>query len=174
MCCGLRRGGRAYSAVRRRARTATRGSDSSERWRGRSGAVERRRERSLSHARLGAPRRPALAMHLVLSLPGLLAPGAVRDRPAPHLARLIALAGTPEREPDGLDAALAARYGIQRAHDWPLAAIRAAALGVDTGTAYWFAADPVTLEAGSNDVRLSGAVRDLGSDDAAALVAALN
>ena len=113
-------------------------------------------------------------MHLVLALPGLLAPGAVRDRPAPHLARLIALAGTAEREPDGLDAALAARYGIQRSHDWPLAAIRAAALGVDTGTAYWFAADPVTLEAGSNDVRLSGAVRDLGRDDVEALVASLN
>jgi hypothetical protein len=113
-------------------------------------------------------------MHLVLALPGLLAPGAARDRGAPHLARLIALAGAPMREPDGFDAALAARYGIRRAQDWPLAAIRAAAFGIDTGTSYWLTADPVTLEAGSNDVRVAGAVRDLGRDDVEALVASLN
>ena len=113
-------------------------------------------------------------MHLVLALPGLLAPGAARDRDAPHLARLIALAGAPIREPDGLDAALAVRYGIRRARDWPLAAIRAFSLGVDTGTAYWLAADPVTLEAGSDDVHVAGAARDLGRDDVEALVASLN
>lgn len=113
-------------------------------------------------------------MHLVLSLPGLLAPGAERDSAAPALARLLAQSGAPAREPDGLDAALAARYGIVRGNDWPLAPIRAAALGVDTEGAYWFVADPVTLEAGSNDVRLVGAVRDLGASDAAAIVVALN
>jgi hypothetical protein len=113
-------------------------------------------------------------MHLVLALPGLLAPGAVRDRDAPHLARLIALAGAPTREPDGLDAALAAHYGIRRAQDWPLAAMRAGSLGVDTGTAYWLAADPVTLEAGSDDVRVAGVARDLGPDAVVALVASLN
>ena len=113
-------------------------------------------------------------MHLVLALPGLLAPGVARDRAAPHLARIITHAGAPEHEPDGLDAALAAQYGLRRERDWPLAPIRAAALGVDTGTAYWLAADPVTLEAGSNDVRLDAPVRDLDADDAAALVAALN
>jgi hypothetical protein len=117
---------------------------------------------------------PALAMHLVLALPGLLAPSVARDRAAPHLARLLALAGTPEREADGLDPALAARYGIRRASDWPLAAIRASALGIDTGTAYWLRADPVALEAGSNDVQLQDAVRDLDPADSAALVAALN
>jgi len=113
-------------------------------------------------------------MHLVLALPGLLAPGATRDRVAPHLARLIALAGTPEREPDGLDAALAARYGIRRAGDWPLAPIRAAALGIDADTAYWLAADPVTLEAGTSDVQLQGAVRDLEPEESATFVTALN
>src|SRR4029453_5152067 len=35
-------------------------------------------------------------------------------------------------------------------------------------------ADPVTLEAGSNDVRVAGAVRDLARDDVEALVASLN
>jgi len=118
--------------------------------------------------------RPRLPMHLVLSLSGLLAPGAEHGSEAPHLARLIAAGGTPTRESDGLDAILAARYGIARNDDWPLAPIRAAALGVDTGDAYWLAADPVTLEAGHSDVRLAGPVRDLAAADAAALVAALN
>lgn len=113
-------------------------------------------------------------MHFVLALPGLLAPGAARDRIAPHLARLIALAATGERETDGLDAALAARYGIRRTSDWPLAPVRASALGIDADTAYWLAADPVTLEAGANDVELQGAVRDLEPEASATLVAALN
>ena len=113
-------------------------------------------------------------MDLVLSLPGLLAPEAERGSEAPHLARLIAAGGTPTREPDGLDAALAAHYGIARGDDWPLAPIRAASLGVDPGDAFWLAADPVTLEAGHDDVRLAGPVRDLADTDAAALVAALN
>ena len=113
-------------------------------------------------------------MHLVLSLPGLLAPGAERDPEAPNLARLVASSGAPAHEPDGLDAALAARYGIARQDDWPLASIRAAALGVDTGGAYWLAADPVTLVAERNDVRLAGAVCDLDGSETAELVMALN
>jgi hypothetical protein len=113
-------------------------------------------------------------MDLVLSLPGLLAPDAERSPEAPHLARLIATGGTPAREPDGLDAALAAQYRIARGDDWPLAPIRAASLGVDPGDAFWLRADPVTLEAGRDDVRLVGPVRDLADADAAALVAALN
>jgi hypothetical protein len=113
-------------------------------------------------------------MHLVLSLPGLLAPGAERDPEAPNLARLLASSGAPAHEPDGLDAALAARYGIARQNDWPLAPIRAAALGVDTGGAYWLAADPVTLVAERDDVHLAGAVRDLDGNEAAELVMALN
>ncbi|MEP7183557.1 MAG: hypothetical protein ABI886_15360 [Betaproteobacteria bacterium] len=110
-------------------------------------------------------------MHLVLTLPGLLAPG---TGSAPGLARLVAAAGPPAREPDGIDAVLAARFGIARQSDWPLASIRAAALGVDPGSAYWLAADPVTLVAGRDDVRLTGAVADLTADDADALVAMLN
>lgn len=114
-------------------------------------------------------------MHLVLSLPGLLAPEVEHGAEAPHLARLIAAGGSPQREPDGLDAALAARYGIACGDDdWPLAPIRVAAEDVDAGGAYWLAADPVTLEPGQDDVRLAGPVRDLAAGDAAALVAALN
>lgn len=119
---------------------------------------------------------PRLPVHLVLALPGLLAPDVrVGARLcAPHIARLIATAGAPSREPDGLDAALASRYGITRETDWPLAPIRLAALGVDPGHAYWLAADPVTLVAGRDDVRLHGPVTDLTRDESTDLIDALN
>ena len=72
--------------------------------------------------------------------------GAVR---APALAHLLAIAGAPTRESGGIAAALAARYGVTRQADWPLAPLRLAALGVDPGAAFWLAADPVTLTVGA-------------------------
>ncbi len=113
-------------------------------------------------------------MQLVLSIPGLLAPDVRVDARAAHLTRLIASAGAAAKEPDGIGAALAPHYGVARETDWPLAAIRLAALGVDPGDAYWLAADPVTLVAGHDDVHLAGAVRDLAAEEAAALIATLN
>ena len=115
-------------------------------------------------------------MHLVLTLPGLLAQEADRAARAPHLARMLAIAGSPMHEPEGPDAALARHYGIEHAAgtDCPLAAVRLAALGVDPGPAFWLAADPVTLVAGRDDVHLAGIVQDLDADDAATLVAMLN
>jgi len=114
-------------------------------------------------------------MQLVLALPGLaqVTDGDVR---APNLARIIATSRPPARAPDGLDAMLAAYYGIGHAAnaDCPLAPVRLAALGVDPGTAFWLAADPVTLVAGRDDVRLTGVVRDLDPYDAAALIRMLN
>jgi len=134
-------------------------------------------------------------VHLVITLPGLLrppdagaslpprtsAPGVRRSVtprsapcPAPHLAHLLAAAGEPVREPDGIGVALAKVYGIARQADWPLAAIRLESLGIDAGAHYWLAADPVTLVAGRDDVRLAGAVADLAAGEAAALIAMLN
>jgi len=133
-------------------------------------------------------------VRLVFTLPGLLAATEQRDLPrsargaaspatpsgcaerltAPHLARLVAAAGTPELEPDGTAAALARVYGIAKQQDWPLAAIRLSALGRDPGADYWLAADPVTLVAGRDDVRLAGAVTDLAADQAATLITTLN
>src|SRR5881392_1962093 len=116
------------------------------------------------------------AMHLVLTLPGLLAQLADHDARAPNLARLVAAASPPVREPDGIDALLAAHYGIEHASgtDCPLAPVRLAALGVDPGNAFWLDADPVTLVAGRDDVRLTGVVRDLDARDAATLISMLN
>jgi len=115
-------------------------------------------------------------MHLVLTLSGLGAQLAHRDVRPPNLARLIKIGGAPVHDPDGLDAMLARYYGIERAAaiDCPLAPIRLAGLGVDPGTAYWLDADPVTLVAGRDDVRLVGVVRDLDPYDAATLIRMLN
>lgn len=115
-------------------------------------------------------------MHLVLVIPGLLARS---DRSArlphlPALARLIANAGAPLREPEGLSALLARQYGIARQSDWPLASLRLAALGVDPGDAYWLAADPVTLVAGRDDVRPACTATDLAQPDADRLIDTLN
>jgi len=115
-------------------------------------------------------------MQLVLILPGLLeaqASGASRHR-GPALAELLALGGPPSRDAEGLDAAIASRYGVERQADWPLAAIRAASLGLRTGDAYWLAADPVTLVVGRDDVALSGIVDDLSRGEADALASTLN
>ena len=93
---------------------------------------------------------------------------------APALAHLLAMAGTPTRESGGVSVALAARHGVVRQTDWPLAPIRLAALGVDPGTAYWLAADPVTLEVGRVDVELARVIDDLDRAAADALLATLN
>jgi hypothetical protein len=116
-------------------------------------------------------------MQLLLTIPGLLAPDTCVDAHAsrlPHLTRLVATAGAVAKEPDGIGAALAPHFGIARGNDWPLAAIRIKALGVDPGEAYWLAADPVTLAAGHDDVHLAGALHDLSADEAARLTATLN
>jgi hypothetical protein len=115
-------------------------------------------------------------MLLILVLPGLLEPRGTGAAPirAPALAELLALSRPPSRNADGLDAAIASRYGIERQADWPLAAIRAASLGLPTGDAYWLAADPVTLVVGRDEVAFSGIVDDLTSTDADALIATLN
>jgi hypothetical protein len=117
-------------------------------------------------------------MHLVLILPGLLAQSrehaSASDAPCPCLARLIAEAASPLREAEGLDALVASHYGIARQNDWPLAALRLAALGADPGGAYWIMADPVTLVAGREDVRPAGAVLNLTPGEAERLIDTLN
>lgn len=115
-------------------------------------------------------------MQLILALPPLFERRADKTAAmhAPALTHLLAMAGVPVRESGGVSAALAARYGVVRQTDWPLAPIRLAALGVDPGTAYWLAADPVTFEIGRVDVELARVVDDLDRADADALLATLN
>jgi len=136
----------------------------------------RMRVGSACYTRVAPPRRIAQHMQLILVLPALpeLRAGKAASARASALAHLLATAGAPVREGGGTAAALAARYGVIRQTDWPLAPIRLAALGVDPETAFWLAADPVTLAVGRSDVQLAGIVGDLGRTDADALVATLN
>jgi hypothetical protein len=92
-----------------------------------------------------------------------------RARPRPRCA--CSVAGALRRESE---ARRAIAITAPRQRDWPLAAIRIDALGVDPGDDYWLAADPVTFVAGRADVRLAGPVTDLAADEAAAIVATLN
>ena len=114
-------------------------------------------------------------MHLVLGLPGFLAgPSLSPLPPLSGLARLLHAGGTPVVTAAALPQALAERYGVVRDGDWPLAALRLRAFGHDPGSDWWLAADPVTLVAGRDDVRVTGPVTDLTAAEAAALVARLN
>ena len=119
------------------------------------------------------PRLTRARVRLTFYIPGfldrvLLAP----DEATPALSGLVASA--PARiEPDGALAFLAPHYGVEKQHDWPLAPLRLAAVGVDTDARYWLCATPVTLEAGLDDVRIVRAADDLDRQDADALIAAL-
>src|SRR5437764_8005862 len=76
--------------------------------------------------------------HLIFVVPGLLqaAPDMTSERirassevhsfsseSAPYLARLLAAAGAPQMDADGVDGALARLYGLTRQDDWPLAPV---------------------------------------------------
>jgi len=117
-------------------------------------------------------------MQLSLVVPGLLdLPAhvlAAIDAEAPALSRLIASSPAPETESDGLLGAACRACGIERQRDWPVAPRLAHAFGIEPAGAYWLCADPVTLVAGADDVRLSGVVDDLPLEDARALAATLN
>jgi len=130
------------------------------------------RDRAAAHT----TRTASATMQFILALPPLLEERADKSAApqAPALAHLLAMAGLPVRESGGVSAALASRYGVVRQTDWPLAPIRLAALGVDPGTDYWLAADPVTLEVGRVDVELARVVDDFDRAAADALLATLN
>lgn len=112
-------------------------------------------------------------MPLTLYIPGLIdATAGAPHASAASLSRLIGDAPA-DVEPEGAIALLAARYGIARQHDWPLAALRLAALNLDPGSRYWLRATPVHLQATHDDVTLAGAADDLTRDEADALVSTL-
>ncbi len=91
----------------------------------------------------------ATPMRCTLVVPGLLdwpsAALARVDQQAPALARLIAAASAPAREPDGVVATACRVCGIAKQQDWPVAPWLARAAGVDVGNAYWLCADPAQL-----------------------------
>lgn len=117
-------------------------------------------------------------MHLTLVVPGPLdlpasVLGAV-DAHASAFSRLLAAAGAPTIDDDGLLASRCRLLGIAKQGDWPVAPWLAHAAGIDPEDAYWLCAEPATLAVGQDDVRLSGLVDDLSPQDSEALLTVLN
>jgi len=117
-------------------------------------------------------------MHLTLVVPGPLdLPASVlgaADARASAFSRLLAAAGSPTIDHDGLLASSCRLLGIAKQSDWPIAPWLARAAGFDPEDFYWLCAAPATLIVGQDDVRLSGLVDDLALEDAEALLAVLN
>jgi len=117
-------------------------------------------------------------MHLTLVVPGPLdLPASVLggvDACASAFSRLLAAAGSPTIDDDGLLASSCRLLGIAKQSDWPVAPWLARAAGIDPEAAYWLCAEPATLVVGHDDVRLSGLVDDLALHDTEALLSVLN
>jgi hypothetical protein len=117
-------------------------------------------------------------MHLTLVIPGLLdaAPSALAaaDSSATALARILAVSGTPKLRRDGLAAIVCEALAIRQQSDWPIAPWRARGNGIEPGDAYWLCADPVSMAVQLESVHLNGAVEDLETAEALALLAMLN
>lgn len=108
-------------------------------------------------------------MQLLLVVPGLLAlPKAVLTG-SDALGKL-ASASVPRLVEDGVEAATLEALSL----DLPVAPLAARGAGLTVGTDYLLCADPVTLVAGLDDVRLTGRVDDLDADEARALRDMLN
>jgi hypothetical protein len=97
-------------------------------------------------------------MRLLLALPALLARPTASLPPLPALGRLLQAGGAPRLAEGGIAEWLAAHLGVAREHDVAFAAMRRRAEGREPQELWWLAADPVTLVAGRDDVRIAGVV----------------
>ncbi len=111
-------------------------------------------------------------MHLVLVVPQLLGLPPEAYTACAALGRLARYAPAPTPFPDGLDVGLLAALGCPQ--DTPCAPLAALGAGFDPGDALVMRADPISLIAGRDNVRLAGRVDDLSTPDTQALVDALN
>jgi hypothetical protein len=115
---------------------------------------------------------------LTLVLPGILdAPrDALRALSAETVAlrRLLAHSTPVAMQGYGFWDCIAELLSLAPQQDVPLAPIWASADGIDVGTSYWLVADPVSLEAGRDDVRLVDAAPAISRADSDALYATLN
>lgn len=113
-------------------------------------------------------------MRLLLALPALLARPTASLPPLPALGRLLQAGGAPRLAEGGIAEWLAAHLGVAREHDVAFAAMRRRAEGREPQELWWLAADPVTLVAGRDDVRIAGVVDTLTEEEAAGLAARLD
>lgn len=113
-------------------------------------------------------------MRLLLALPGLLARPRSSLPPLPALGLLLSAGGAAGLAQAGIEEWLAARLGVAGGHDVPFAALRRQAEGHDPQDRWWLGADPVTLVAGRDDVRIAGVVDDLAPQEAAGIAERLD
>jgi len=115
-------------------------------------------------------------MRFTFVVPGLASLDRAALASSRALARLASWSVARD-EPRGIEAAILAALGAPAsdpARDLPAAPLAALGAGVETGPSFAFAAEPVALVAGRDDVAVAARVDDLDAGEAAALVEALN
>jgi len=91
-------------------------------------------------------------MHCHLLIPGLFPPfrpetrNALRDLSLPALATLLARGSQKTLPDDSMDAWLCRTFGVEKQHDWPVAAFTLLADGGNPGSDFWLLAEPVHLQ----------------------------
>lgn len=120
-------------------------------------------------------------MHCHLLIPGLFPPlrpetrHALRDLPLPALAALLARGSQKTLPDDSMDAWLCRSFGVEKQHDWPVAALTLLADGSNPGGDFWLLAEPVHLQLQRDRLVLADAGNlDITQEEANSLTAALN
>lgn len=120
-------------------------------------------------------------MHCHLLIPGLFPPfrpetrHALRDLSLPALATLLARGSRKTLPDDSMDAWLCRSFGVEKQHDWPVAAFTLLADGGNPGGDFWLLADPVHLQLQRDRLVLADAANlDITQEEASSLTAALN
>ncbi len=123
----------------------------------------------------------AHSMHCHLLIPGLFPPfrpetrNALRDLPLPALGTLLARGSRKTLADDSMDAWLCRSFGVEKQHDWPIAAFTLLANGGNPGDDFWLLAEPVHLQLQRDRLVLVDAGNlDITQDEANSLTAALN
>jgi len=120
-------------------------------------------------------------MHCHLLIPGLFPPfrpetrNALRDLSLPALATLLARGSQKTLPDDSMDAWLCRSFGVEKQHDWPVAALTLLADGGSPGGDFWLLAEPVHLQLQRDRLVLADAGNlDITQEEADSLTAALS
>lgn len=121
------------------------------------------------------------SMHCHLLIPGLFPPfrpetrHALRDLSLPALATLLARGNRKTLPDDSMDAWLCRNFGVEKRHDWPIAALTLLADGGQPGAAFWLLAEPVHLQLQRDRLVLADAASlDITQEEADSLTTTLN
>lgn len=120
-------------------------------------------------------------MHCHLLIPGLFPPfrsetrNALRDLSLPALATLLARGSQKALSDGSMDAWLCRSFGVEKQHDWPVAAFTLLADGGNPGGDFWLLAEPVHLQLQRDRLVLADAGNlDITQEEANSLTTALN